>query len=660
MERTIIFMILLLCCFCAEAQEKTYSQLIGDAGKKTDNTGYQQNDSLRINHLELTAKKLRKENKKYELAGVLNTLTALYVHSGTFGNAVKTGSEALKLLETTNHTEVLKELYGTLSTAYMEMGLDEPAIDYGIKAINIRNKESDTSKEMRGLHNRVATLLQNAGKWEEARKYFKRGLEIAGLNSDTLAVHTLAGKVVKNLIACKQVKEAKVFAQSVGQKYPSKDTVVVMVDKMSMIGICIALNDRVGLKSHTNTLIAYNNSFNGHIPLEILYEIHETLTDYYFRTKNYREARQYLDKYIHLSEKTKDKLYLRTNYLWGFRLDSVAHNYKSAFDNYFNYDNVQEERLKETQQNRITQLQIEYDTEKKENEIIKKEKDLQLLTNESQLQKVELENYQMVITIVITFLALLVIIVIVLYFNYSEKRKNNRQLEKKQQEIQNQNDLLEILVEEKEWLLKEIHHRVKNNLQVIMSLLNSQSSFLTDEIAIDAFKIGQQRVHAISLIHQKLYVSDNLSMIPMREYIMEMTADLRHMYKLERDICFEIRVDDTELDVAQAVPVGLILNEGITNSIKHAFNNHKGVISISLSTLENGITLVEIKDNGKGIPAEFDIEHTKSLGMLLIKGLCDELTGKLTIRSDASGTLLTIKFLTEQTPEEINLSSIHI
>jgi two-component sensor histidine kinase len=132
---------------------------------------------------------------------------------------------------------------------------------------------------------------------------------------------------------------------------------------------------------------------------------------------------------------------------------------------------------------------------------------------------------------------------------------------------------------EKEWLLKEIHHRVKNNLQVVMSLLDSQADFLQDKVALSAIQESQHRVQAMALIHQKLYQSESLARIPMRSYIEEVVAYLNDSYSRYQPIGFDLSVDDIELDVTLAVPLGLIINEAITNAFNMHFLMKEGALS---------------------------------------------------------------------------------
>ena len=193
---------------------------------------------------------------------------------------------------------------------------------------------------------------------------------------------------------------------------------------------------------------------------------------------------------------------------------------------------------------------------------------------------------------------------------------------------------MERLVEEKEWLLKEIHHRVKNNLQTIISLLNSQSSYLKDDLAISTIKNSQNRIYAMSLIHQKLYKEDNVSMIDMPDYCNELVEYLKESFSAEY-IHFEVKIDAIELDISQAIALGLIINEVITNSIKYAFKDTENcIIRLSLSEISENCYKLFISDNGIGIQDIVELQNSNSFGMTLINGLSNTLEGDLAIKNE--------------------------
>ncbi|HEV7736396.1 MAG TPA: sensor histidine kinase, partial [Chlamydiales bacterium] len=203
-------------------------------------------------------------------------------------------------------------------------------------------------------------------------------------------------------------------------------------------------------------------------------------------------------------------------------------------------------------------------------------------------------------------------------------------------------------------LLKEIHHRVKNNLQIVMSLLNSQSAYIDNEPALTAIHDSQHRVHAMSLIHQKLYSTENASSIDMSLYIRELTSYLGDSFNTGQRIRFEFAIEPMKMDVSQAVPLGLILNEAITNSIKYAFpDGRSGVITISLSHSDPNHCLLIISDNGIGIPTGLDNKKNGSLGMSLIAGLSEDLEGNFSIEA-RNGTTIKIVFVYDHGIRSIN------
>jgi two-component sensor histidine kinase len=227
---------------------------------------------------------------------------------------------------------------------------------------------------------------------------------------------------------------------------------------------------------------------------------------------------------------------------------------------------------------------------------------------------------------------------------YLLKRRNSAVLAQKQEELEGRDNLIKKMLAEKEWLLKEIHHRVKNNLQIVISLLNTQSAYLENEDALVAIRNSQNRMHAMSLIHQKLYQSDNLAEIDMKWYIKELVDYLKDCFRTDNKILFSLETEAVKLDVAQAVPIGLILNEAISNAIKYAFpGERKGVVQISFRHKEGCACELKISDNGIGLPDGFRPQLTKSLGMSLMTGLTEQLDGNIRMWNHA-GTILDVCF----------------
>jgi two-component sensor histidine kinase len=248
------------------------------------------------------------------------------------------------------------------------------------------------------------------------------------------------------------------------------------------------------------------------------------------------------------------------------------------------------------------------------------------------------------------------------------RRRSNFNLKVKQEEINNQSNslsallnekekllkdkdellnLLQDLVREKEWLLREVNHRVKNNLQIVMSLLYTQSAYLQNNDAIAAIRDSQNRVQAISIIHQKLYNKSHVATIVMADYINDLVRYLYNCYDCNhRRIKFKEELDPINIDISHAVPIGLILNEAITNCIKHAFDKDGGDIFVKAQLSDQETIELSITDNGRGLPGNFNLAETSSLGMEMMKVLSKQLGGSFEIRNDF-GVVVSIKFKVE-------------
>jgi two-component sensor histidine kinase len=186
----------------------------------------------------------------------------------------------------------------------------------------------------------------------------------------------------------------------------------------------------------------------------------------------------------------------------------------------------------------------------------------------------------------------------------------------------------EILLAEKDILMKEIHHRVKNNLQVISGLLELQGKKLDDETAREALIEGRNRVRAIALIHQNLYQLENLSSIELSRFVKDLCRQVEMLYKKQQQVSINIEVPVLYLDIDSAVPLGLIMNELLSNSFKYAFNEiESGRIDLTIKIVAEGKYQMIYSDNGPGLPVDFDIYRASTLGIQLIYDLSRQIGG---------------------------------
>jgi PAS domain S-box-containing protein len=200
-------------------------------------------------------------------------------------------------------------------------------------------------------------------------------------------------------------------------------------------------------------------------------------------------------------------------------------------------------------------------------------------------------------------------------------------------------------LKEKEVLLKEVHHRVKNNMQVIVSIINLQSGYIVDPTAIEIFRDTQHRVRAMALVHEKLYQSSNLAQIDFRDYIEHLTASLFHSYSPTTSrVALRVEIGDVALGVDSAIPCGLIVNELVSNALKYAFpDNRQGELIVRLNETQPGWIEMSVADDGVGVPDTLDIRNTETLGMQLAHSLARQLNGTLEL-DRKHGSKFTLRF----------------
>lgn len=206
-------------------------------------------------------------------------------------------------------------------------------------------------------------------------------------------------------------------------------------------------------------------------------------------------------------------------------------------------------------------------------------------------------------------------------------------------------------LEEKKILLKEIHHRVKNNLQVISSILNLQSSFINDEKTLGILQESRNRIRSMAIIHENLYRTEDFSSINFSNYLHNLTANLIASYRIHTEVKLEVDLKEIDMVLDQAIPCGLLVNELITNSLKYAWKaNEIGTISLHLSEEDGQINLF-IGDDGVGLPMEFEKMNTDTLGLQLVLTLVEQLDGELTVENK-NGTKYLIKFDNAKTKQQ--------
>jgi PAS domain S-box-containing protein len=205
---------------------------------------------------------------------------------------------------------------------------------------------------------------------------------------------------------------------------------------------------------------------------------------------------------------------------------------------------------------------------------------------------------------------------------------------------------IEASLKEKEVLLREVHHRVKNNMQVVSSILNLQSSYVSDEYALALLKESQNRIKTMAIIHESLYQNKSFSSVNFSEYVRTLISNIIHSYSSSKEkVKVELNIADVILPLDSSIPAGLILNELVTNAIKHAFpGTRHGVITVDLKCEEN-LVFLELKDNGVGFKENVSFQNSHSLGLQLVNTLIEQIDGKYEFKSEKDiGTEIKVTF----------------
>lgn len=310
-----------------------------------------------------------------------------------------------------------------------------------------------------------------------------------------------------------------------------------------------------------------------------------------------------------------DNFYLSQAYEALGRAYAGNHNYQKAYEAFEQYDKLEKEIFTAEADQRISLLQTQYDVAQKENTI-------QL--QETRLIQQNIRQIFMTITIILFMMFLAMG-----YVAFKNNRKKNKRLEEQNLE--------------KEYLLKEVHHRVKNNLEIISSLLALQASQLKNNNLSSAMQEIQNRVYSMSMIHKRLYQDRNLAAIDMYDYFKDLGTHVLDSFGAEKRIQIIYGIKNIELDMDTAVPIGLIVNELLTNSLKYAFpNNRNGTIELIMEHEYSGLMVLSVADDGVGQKQEEHLKN-KGFGKQMVDLLVHQLDGQLTYEN-TKGIKATLKF----------------
>lgn len=517
---------------------------------------------------------------------------------------------------------------------------------YAMQAIELFRKKNHPAGEAQG-HLRLGYMAENNGEFEKATREIFEALRLFESSDDKIGLEKAFIGLGKLYFKMDRFEEGIAIMQRA--EYSTEPDAP---DELKGYYHLVMGNNCKGAKRFEEALYHYNacieialtNNFN----IDLIYT-NTFMADIYQDQGAFEKARQFYQKAIEYAKVYKDKnletfpyigsgrLYnkqgqyelaiaqfeaaMKTkfervhNYYFHeiYRELSVAHKglgqYDTALQHMSTYSSLRDSFFTERADRLQSEMQAKYQTEKQEQAFRQKQAEL---------------------SFAIAIVVLLALSAVALWRGYLNKRKANQ--------------VLELRNEEKEFLIKEIHHRVNNNLQVLSSLLHLQADYIEDPAALNAVEDGRNRVQSMGLIHQRLYLGENLASVSMHDYIHDLTGSLVESFGMGEAIEVKTSIQIPPLDIDSAVPLGLIINELFTNALKHAFpDGSSGCIEIRLWINKNEELCLSIEDNGVGFAEKTTLQQSTSFGTDLVKILSKKLKGQIQI-SQQEGYRTLIRF----------------
>lgn len=560
---------------------------------------------------------------------VLTDLGYLQIVTGQLQTAYENLLKAFKLAEAIRfpYTHYSTEALVTVTIFQGKFG--EP-LRYVYQTIKTAENTRD-SLAWSYFYTSLALLLSSEGRVKESVEMSQRAVQRFVADRNT-SVYNILNEVVNYMGEQGRAKDALDLTQDIANKVSIPGNASERFFYHYVFSNCyLHLNMPDLAEMHIKKLDSLENQaevFRGPLRRAAIYKQFAVL---FMQRKQYQKARELFEKHFTTPALDRDALSTKlSTYRQLISIDSILKDNAAAVSHYKQYTQLLDSNFTVTKIRQAEELQVIYQMNEKENQIAG-------LMQQAKLEKANSEKAALVRNLTIAGIVAVMIIAGLLF-------RQNRLKQRNSQVIIEKNEQLQQLLADKEWLLKEIHHRVKNNLQIIVSLLDSQSEYINNDAALAAIEDNLRRVHAMALIHQKLYQSDDIATISMPEYIHELVSYARDSFDTGNQIIFEQTIEPLDLDVSQAIPLGLIINETIVNAIKYAFPHaQKGIVRIQFYQDGPGHIVLSIADNGTGLPPGLNTKAHTSLGLDLVQGLTRQLNGTIGFENN-NGLHITIRF----------------
>jgi two-component sensor histidine kinase len=583
--------------------------------------GFAQNQS-KIDSLKITLFHTQDFNKKTQIT---HQIIDGYMKSQP-DSTIKYIHLALVFAKKSKNQKLEARTYQLNANLLLDHNEYEESLQLSQKAKDLYEKIND----VRGVgtaYNNIGYTYKKMGEAQNVVVLTKKGLEfvlksieILQAAHDTLNLiraHNHLGIIYRDLNEFKKAKESYHTGLQIAKKYHVENPVVGVINaNLGQSYIDVGKNYDAAIILLQKAILIYQK-FDYQQGIEHAYR---NLADAFCKKKDFKNAIDYAQKSVDIAQNLKDTYRLFNAYQSLYRAQKEAGFFKESLLSLEKAKTFEDDMIRAEKTKSIAEIETKYETEKKKIQI-------------THLNEVTTIQQKQLIFAGISLLILLASLGTVFFQN--QKIKESRSL------IQQQSEDLKLM-------MKELHHRVKNNLAIVSSLLRIQSNKLEDEKAIQAVRQGQQRVEAMSLIHQRLYQTDKITSINIKEYINDLAESLMSAYGYHSDdFDLQLNIEREELDVDLAIPLGLIINELLTNSFKYAYvKTEHPALKITLKN-NAGLSL-EIQDNGVGIDIERWQKAKDSFGKKLIAGLTSQIGGKFTIENN-KGTIFKLHIPQEKT-----------
>ncbi len=543
-----------------------------------------------------------------KLSDLYTNLGLAYQYTSRFKEAIHYHFEGLRVVIAMHDISGEASSYNNLGVCYLELGQYDDALQQYEKALNIYRQLQDTAQILRRTY-AIGGALFGKKMYPEALTYLNRALNMARASNDKLTILSCYQVMGLIYIKLENYPEAERVLRLAETEFPAKGSkrmLIYIKSNLSVLYLNWGTNVQANRKQHLNQAITFSK---------------ETIL-----------LAKEID-FLMLEKKSYEVLYKAYNELG---------QHKEAMDYALTYMTLSDSLLNAEKQNAIVEMEAKYEAEKKDLEIDLLNKDKTIANMELSASKEAQKSQRDVIYALLAGVLFISALGMVIFRLYRQKQKANQQLVSQNKTIVQQRD-------ENEVLLKEIHHRVKNNLQIISSLLDLQSGKALDENSRMLTIDSQSRVKAMSLVHELLYQNNNLAEIDMNVYTAKLAAQIQSINHVEGKV---YRLDiphDMIVDIDTAIPLGLILTELLTNAFKYAQSSPeaKPEVEIGIQREKADHLRVRVRDNGPGLPDEQALKAPRSLGLRLVKTLTKQLGGTLQYTYE-SGACFTLHFVNEK------------